>query len=778
MPDGTQIGRAARRKEDDRLIVGQGRFSDDLNLPEQVYAAFVRSPHAHADILSIDRTAALASPGVLAFLTGADVAADGLNPVPHNPAPTGGLDVELINRDGSDLFAAPQMPLTADRARFVGDAVAMVVAETPALARDAAERVSVDYRPLPAVTGSKDACAPDAPRLWPQLDSNVCIDADIGDQVATETAFGNAAHVIEFDTLIDRATGVPMEPRAAIGVYDAGTDRYTLHAGSGGVVRQKRELAVILGVDIDSVRVVCHDVGGNFGTRNAFYPEFALVVWASRRLGRPVKWTCDRSEAFLSDYQGRDLTADARLGLDESGKIVALDVTLLSNIGAYTVSVVPLMKSAELLTGVYRVPVSHVHAFAVFSNKPPTNPYRSAGRPEAMFVIERLLDLAAEKLDLDPVELRRRNLVSSADMPYANRLGMTYDSGDYVKNMDLAVDLGDLGGFPARRSGSGARGRLRGLGLANYVESCTGAPRERAEIEVRPDGGVELVVGTLSSGQGHETSFAQVVADWLGVPFESVNMVAGDTDIVSVGGGSHSGRSMRLAGIVMVDASEKVIERGRHIAAAVLEAAETDIEFAVGTYRVAGTDRALGIFEAAAAAATDDVPADLRGPLRADAEVVVTVPAFPSGCHVCEVEVDPDTGEVEIVRYAAIDDVGTVINPLIVEGQVHGGIVQGVGQAMGELCAYQPETGQLLTGSFMDYVMPRADTVPSFDLGFNEIPSPTNRLGVRSAGEGGTTPSLAVVVRAVADALKDYGVNHLEMPLTPERVWRAIRDGA
>jgi len=758
------IGASVVRKEDLRLLTGGGCYSDDVNLPGQAYAAMVRSPHAHARIGRIDPREAKALPGVLAVLTGADFLEDGLKSIPHRPFSVSPPDARLQNRDGSEIFVAPHYPLPADKARFVGEAVAMVVAESVQLARDAAERVRVDYGPLASVTRAADAARPGAALLWEERGSNVNIDADLGDARATEAAFARAAHVVRLDTRVQRVTGVPMEPRAAVGWYDPAAKRYTLHAGSGGVVRQKRELAWILGVGEEAVRVVARDTGGNFGTRNSFFPEFALVAWASKRLGRPVKWTCERGEAFLSDYQGRDLTVTAELALDAKGNFLALRASNLSNAGAHSASHVPLSKGASIMTSAYRIPAAHVRARAVLSNTPPTTPYRSAGRPEAIFVIERLIDLAAREHGFDRVELRRRNLIPESAMPFRNPFGLSYDSGAYGKVMSSALALGDWEGFPARRDEARRRGKLRGIGLANYVEVTSGFPTERAEIIIRAGGRVDAVIGTLSSGQGHETSFAQLLVEWLGVPFESVNLITGDTDLVSEGGGSHSGRSMRFASIVLCKASDAILEKGKTVAAHLLEVAPGDIEFAAGRFSVKGTDRSVGIFEVAAAR-----------PLAAAHTETIRVAAFPYGCQVCEVEVDPDTGVVEIARLAAVDDVGRAVNPLILHGQTHGGIAQGAGQALLEECRYDPESGQLLSASFLDYAMPRADHFPEFATELSEVPSPTNPLGIRAGGEGGTTPALASVANAIVDALAEFGVTHIEMPATPERVWRAIR---
>ena len=773
----TRIGDAVPRKEDQRLLTGRGNFSDDVSLPGQAYAAMVRSPHAHARIGAIDKTAALSVAGVLAVYTGADVLADGLNPIPHNSTPSSPPDIALINRDGSDHVNTPHHVLPADKARFVGEAVAMVVAGSVSAAKAGADALRVEYELLPSVTDTAAAPEPDAPRVWDHLDSNLCVDADGGDPAGTEAAFAKAEHVVRFDTWVGRVTGVPMEPRAAIGSYDPATDRYFVHAGSGGTVRQKREIAGVLGVEFDHVRVVAQDVGGNFGTRNSFYPEFALVAWAAKKLVRPVKWTCERSEAFLSDHQGRDLVVQAELALDADGNFLAMRCTNTSNVGAHTLSFVPLTKGVEIMNGVYKIAACHFRARATLSNTPPTNPYRSAGRPEVMFVMERLVDLAARQCGFDPVELRRRNMIPPDAMPYANGLGMIYDSGSYQQVLDRVIEIGDRAGFPARRDAARRRGKHRGFGIAAYMETSTGAPRERTEMTVRPDGQVDVVIGTLSSGQGHETSFAQLVTEWLGVPFDAVNLITGDTDIVEFGGGSHSGRSMRLAGIIMVKASDDIVAKGKTIAAHMLEAAEADISFADGNFIVTGTDRSVGLFDVAAAALEDEsLPEEVRGPFGSICDEVIKVPAYPFGAHVCEVEVDIGTGALELASYTGIDDVGRAINPLILHGQAHGAIVQGLGEAMMELCHYDNDSGQMLSGSFMDYAMPRADDMPSFVTEISEVPSPTNPLGIRAGGEGGTTPALAVLVNAVVDALSEYGVWHVEMPVTPEKIWRSIRD--
>ncbi len=769
------FGRPVRRIEDARLITGRGCYSDDVNAPGQAYACMVRSPHAHARIRHIDGAGALKTIGVIAVLTGEDAVADGLRPIPHRPVPANPHEVPLKSRDGAPFFIAPHPPLPADRARYVGEAVAVVIAETPAAARDGAERVAVDWEPLSAVTATADAVAAGTPIVWDEGGSNVCVDSEAGDTTAVEAAFRRAAHVVRLETRVNRVTGVPMEPRAALAVYDEATSRYTLYAGSGGSQRIRGDLAGTLGIPESAVRVVARDVGGNYGTRNAFYPEFALVAWAARRLRRPVKWTCERREALLTDYQSRDLVSHAELALDAEGSILAFRGVNTSNVGAHAVSFIPLAKGVAVSTSVYHVPVSAMRGRAVLSHTAPTTPYRAAGRPEVMFVIERLIDLAARRHGFDRVELRRRNLVPASAMPYRNPLGLLYDSGDYAAAQDRAVALADWAGFEARRREARRRGRCRGIGLGNYLELNTGVPRERAEIAVRPEGWIDVVIGTLSAGQGHETSFAQLIAEWFDVEVAQVRLLTGDTDVAPVGGGSHSGRSMRLAGAVMAKASDQVVEKGRRIAAWLLEAAEADIDFSRGRFTVKGTDRGVALFEAAAAALRLEAPEAVRGPLAGASEETMPVPSYPYGTAVCEVEVDPETGAVEIVRYTSVDDVGRAVNPMILHGQTHGGIAAGVGQALLELCAYDEATGQMQSATFMDYALPRADMFPAFATEISEVPSTSNPLGLRGGGEGGTTPALGAVINAIVDALAELGVEHVEMPATPERVWRAIQ---
>ena len=771
-----KIGQPVRRREDQRLLTGRGRFSDDVNLPNQVYAAMLRSPYAHACIRAIDSRKALAMPGVIAVFSGTEFIADGMQPIPYNQFTLHPAEMQLPNSDGTPAFTAPCYSIAIDKARYAGEIVAVVIAKTVNLAKDGAEAIDVDYEVLPAVTGTIAASDPQAPRLWDEARSNVCVDADVGAKDATAAAFARAAHVAKLTTWIQRVTGVPMEPRAAVGEYDAATQRYTLHAGSGGAVRLKKDLALIFDTPEEKVRVRMDDVGGNFGTRGMIYPEFALVPWAARRVGLPVKWTCDRSEAFLSDFQGRDLAVTAELALDKEGNFLAMRGSNIGNAGGHTGSYTPLQKGVEIMSSLYRMPCANFRARAVVSNTTPTRPYRSSGRPEVMFVMERLIDIAAREFGFDRIELRRRNLLISSELPYTNPFGMVYDSGDYHAAMDSALKLGDWAGFAGRRADAKARGKLRGIGAANYVDTATGAPRERAEITVHADGNVDLVLGIISNGQGHETSFAQLVHEWLGVPLDSVRLITGDTDIVSVGGGTHSGRGMRMGSVVIWNSANEIIAKGKRIAARLMECDPSVIRFADGRFAIENDGQAKSIFEIAAAAEQlKDLPDDLRGPLAAFSDESFNEASFPYGCHVCEVEIDPTLGTLEIIKYSAVDDVGRAVNPMIIHGQVHGGIVQGVGQALMEQCYYDPASGQPLTGSFMDYAMPRADNFPFFDTEISEVPCTTHPLGMRPAGEGGTTPTLGVVINAVVDALSEFGVKHIEMPATPERIWQAIR---
>jgi carbon-monoxide dehydrogenase large subunit len=771
---GSAIGRPLRRKEDRRLLTGEGRFTDDLQRPGQAHAVMVRSPHPHALIRGIDLARARAMPGVLGAYSGADCRAAGLNPIPHEAVPSTRYDMKLAAPGGGQVFLGPHWLLAEDKARYVGEAVAMVVAESLNEALDAADAVAVDYEPLPFALDAGAAMAAGAPAIWDEIADNVPVDTRFGDAEATDAAFARADHVVRTAFHIGRVTAAPLEPRAALGEYDAATARYTLHAGTGGAVRQKREIAAALGIAPERLRVVTADVGGNFGAKNRPYVEYGLVLWAARLTGRPVKFTATRAEALLSDSQGRDLVTRVELALRRDGRFLALRADNISNIGARCLSLSPLSKGSALITGSYDIPAASLRARAVFTNTMMTQPYRSSGRPEVTYAIERLVDRAADELGIDRLALRRMNLVRPEQMPYVNAVGARYDSGTYAANMDLALAIADWDGFAARRAAAERRGRRLGRGFANYVESSIGSPRERAEVTVLPEGRVQLVIGTQPAGQGQETSFAQVLADLLWLPVAAIDVVMGDTDIVSIGGGSHSGRSMRHAATVMAMAAEALIARGRAIAALVLDAPPGEISFDDGRFAAPGHNRSLDLRELATEAARRALPEDLRDGLAAAATNEMHNPVFPNGAAACEVEIDPETGALTLTRYAAVDDVGRCINPLIVEGQTHGAIAQGVGEALWEQIQLDPASGQPLTGSLLDYALPHADQLPRFRTEIVEVLSPTNPYGIKAGGEGSTTPALAVVMSAVLDALAPLGVRDLAMPATPFAIWQAI----
>ena len=758
------IGQSVPRREDARLLTGRGRFSDDFNLPGQLHAAMVRSLYPHARILGVDTSAAQTMPGVAAVFTGRDCAAGGLGAIPHSPVPSTRTDLKLRAPGGGPIFAGPHAVLPEHKVRHVGEPVAMVVAETREQAIDASEAVYVDYEPLPWVADSLAAAGPDAPSIWEEVPDNVCCDATFGDPEATAAAFEAADHVLKMTFRVGRITGVPLEPRAALAAFDPDSGRYTLYAGSNGAVRHKHQIAAALGEDPDALRILCFDVGGNFGTKNRVYTEYCLTLWAARRLGRPVKYTATRSESFLSDYQARDLVTEVELALNADGRFLGYRASNLSNVGAWIVSLSPLGKGIALVTGGYRFDAATARARAVFSNTAPTQAYRSSGRPEVTHALERLIDTAAREFGFDAIELRRRNLVPADAMPYTNPLGVRYDSGEYETNMDTALALVDWEGFPVREAAARARGKCLGRGFANYVESSIGAPGERAELTVKSTGVVEVVIGTQPTGQGQETSFAQVAADFLAVPADAVRIVLGDTDIVKAGGGSHSGRSMRQAATIIYGASRDLIEKATEAAAKRFGVAESDVTFDDGVFRIPGLGKSVGWFDLAS-----------TGDLAVVKEHEMDEPVFPNGCAACEVEIDPETGAVSIERYVAVDDVGRVINPLIVDGQTHGCIAQGVGQALWEQCVIDPDSGQPICGSLMDYTLCRADQLPLFRTELNEVLSPTNPLGIKSGGEGPTTPASAAVINAIVGALREYGVRDIEMPATPWRVWNAIR---
>ena len=768
------IGQPLRRKEDERLITGRGRFTDDFSIAGQAYGAVVRSPYPHARIVAIRKDGALARPGVLGVLTGADCTADGLAAIPHDPIPKTKYDMKLTGPGGSAIFIGPHMLLPADKARHVGEAVAFVVARSEAQAQDAAAAVEIDWEELPFVLSQGDALRRNAPLVWDEAAHNTPVDTWFGDRAATEAVFASADHVVKMEFRIPRVTAAALEPRAALGYCDPRSGECELYVGGGGAVRQKNELAFVLQIDPAKLRVMTFDVGGNFGAKNRVYVEYGLVLWASQKLGVPVKYTSTRYESLLTDYQGRDLVSRVELALRKDGKFLGFRADNISNLGARCVSLSPLGKGAGLITGTYDIPIATLHARAVFTNTMPTQAYRSSGRPEVNFAIERLIDTAARELGFDRIALRRKNFVRPKQMPYTNAVGATYDSGEYANQLELALEISDWKGFAKRKRDAARRGKLAGLGLAHYVESSIGSPRERAEIKVKPEGRVELIIGTQPSGQGHETSFAQVIGDLLHVPVDLIDIVMGDTKVVRIGGGTHSGRSMRHAATVMSKGAASLVAKGKAVTAHILDLDARQIDWEAGRFHARGTNHSFDMLELAREAARHALPGDLNDGLAIVEDNEMHEPVFPNGCTVCEVEVDPETGIVEITRYAAVDDVGRCINPMIVHGQTHGGIVQGVGQAMWELCALDESSGQPLAGSFMDYAMPRADAFPFFRTEIAQVLSPTNPLGIKAGGEGGTTPALSVIINAIVDALAAYKVRDIAMPATPLNVWRAI----
>lgn len=771
------IGQPLRRKEDQRLITGQGRFTDDFGAKGQAYAAIVRSPHPHARIVSINTAAALKLPGVLGVFTGTEAKAEGFGPVPHDPLPKTKFDMKLYAPGGGAAFTGPHYLLPFDKVRHVGEAVAMVVAETADQAQDGAEAVVVEYEVLPFVLSQEEASKAGAPAVFDEVADNVLIDTSFGDRAATDKAFAIADHVVKMEFHVPRVTAAAMEPRAAFAQFDKKSGQYELVVGGGGAVRQRNEIASVLNLDPAKLRVMTYDVGGNFGAKNRVYVEYGLVTWACMRLGRPVKYCSTRHESLISDYQGRDLVMKIELALRKDGKFLAMRADNISNVGAFCVSLSPLGKGAGLITGSYNIPAATLRARAVFTNTTPTQAYRSSGRPEVNFAIERLIDTAARELGFDRIALRRKNLVKPKQMPYTNAVGATYDSGEYETQLDLAMRIADWKGYPARKRESAKRGKLRGLGLAHYVESSIGTPREHSDIRVLPEGRISVKIGTQPSGQGHETSFAQVMSDLIGAPFETIDVVMGDTKIIRAGGGTHSGRSLRHAATLMAQGAQSLVEKGKAIAAHILGCKASEIEWQEHRFVLPGTNHSFDVFDLAREAAQRKLPGELADGMFISADHEMHDPVFPNGCAVGEVEIDPQTGAVEVVRYAAVDDVGRCINPLIVHGQTHGGIVQGLGQAMWELCALDETSGQPLAGSFMDYAMPRADAMPAFRTEIAEVLSPTNPLGIKAGGEGGTTPALSVFANAVIDALADYGVRDIKMPITQHAIWQAMQAG-
>ena len=766
------IGQSVRRAEDPRLLRGRGQFVDDARFAALAHAVVVRSPHAHARILSIDTDAARARPGVLAVLTGADYAADGLGGLP--------CQITTFERpDGGPMFSPPHPALAVDRVRRVGDDVAFVVAETVEQAKDAAELVIVEYAPLPSVATTAQAAMPGAPAVWDDCPDNVCFGLTAGDRGAVEAAMAGAAHVVRRRFVVNRVSANTIEPRGCIGHYDAREDRYTLHVGLQNPHEMRRQLSDdIFRLPETRFRIVPGDIGGSFGMRGGTYPEYVLALWASRKVGRPVKWISERSEGLASDDHARDNVTDVALALDDDGRFLALDVRTTANMGAYLAVRTPRPPTGNLgtLAGVYRTPAAHVEVTGVFTNTNSFNPYRGSGGPEAGYVTERLIDDAARLLDLDPVEIRRRNLIADGAFPYTNPLGYTYDSGAFGQLMDATLDMADRAGFARRRADAERRGKRLGFGFANAVKKGAIPVIETARVRFDATGTATLLMGTISHGQGHETMFKQILSDRLGLGADDIRLVEGDTDLTGIGGGTFGSRSAALGGTACLLASDKIIAKGKRIAAHLLEASLEDIDFDDGLFRIAGTDRSVSLADVAAAAVTPRILAmDIEPGLDESASFVPDDQCWSSTCHACEAEIDPETGEVALTRYVAVSDVGTVINPLMMDGQTHGGIAQTIGQALLEEIVYDPESGQLMSGSFMDYCMPRADDMPSFEHDTVPAPTPHNPLGIKGGGEIAPVACLPAVLNAVVDALAPIGVEHVELPATPERVWRAIQ---
>lgn len=761
---GGGIGASSPRVEDGRFLTGQGRFTDDI-VPDNVARGYVlRSPHANARILKIDTAAAREAPGVIAVLTGADVADDGLGDIP--------CVRQMNKRDGSPMYYPARPILNGKSVRYVGDYVAFVVAGTLNQAKDAAELIEVEYEDLPSVTSLRAVLAPGAPAIREDCPDNHCFHHETGDRAAVDAAFGKAGHVVRLEIPISRVQPTPMEPRSVIGTYDAAAESYTLVTGTQSPNRAWSFLAEpILKIEPGKLRVVCHDMGGGFGNRSSPYHEQVLSLWASKRIGRPVKWTSERGESFMCDDQGRDNLTTGELALDGDGNFLAIRVRTAAAAGGYLAGTGPnpMVGNVGCLAGVYRTPAIHVEVDAYFTNTNSTAAYRGAGRPEAIYVLERLIDAAARQTGIDPAELRRRNLIRPGDFPYQTALAFNYDSGDFPGNMDKALALAGYADFPARRKDSAARGKLRGIGIANAIESAGKKERgEEAELSFGADGRALLKAGTCSHGQGHETVYRQLLSEYLGLDFADVDFFQGDTAVLPTGGGTFGSRSITIGGGAVRQAARGALEQAKSVAADALEAAMEDIVFADGVFAVAGTDRTISFKEVCRQAVDDGLPVEARAEYAPDATT------YPNACHVCEVEIDPDTGVVEMLGYGVVGDFGVVVNPMIVEGQLHGGVAQGAGQILMEEVVWDPDSGQLLSGSFMDYAMPRASDLSDIAVGMNPQPTKMNSLGVKGCGEAGCVGSLAATMNAIVDALSTRGIEDLEMPATPQRVWRAL----
>ncbi len=766
------IGQAVRRKEDVRFITGTGRYTDDINRVGQAFAHFLRSPHAHAVIRGIDVAQARAAAGVLGVYTAADVAAAGLGVIKAAPM--------VKNRDGADHANPGRTLLASDRVRHVGDPVVMIVATSREAAEDAAELVVVDYETLDAVVDARAALAPGAPLVSDGVQGNLAVDWELGDKAATDAAFAGAARTVSVELFINRIVVASIEPRGMVAEYDTAVDRYVVHMGTQGVFGMRRTIAKNLNVAEDRVRVITPDVGGSFGMKGFDYPEYGLIPWAAKLLGRPVKWTSSRSEAFQSDTQGREQHVRAELALDANARFLAIRCNTEANMGAYLSFYAPLIATVagfRLLTGAYAIPAAYVNVKCVLTHTNWLDAYRGAGRPEVSYIVERLVDAAARETGLGPVEIRRRNLVPTEAMPWKTPCLAVYDSGNFVRNMDIAIERADWAGFPARRAAAKAKGKLAGIGMSYYVEVTANGPQEAADIRFEADGRISMRIGCGPSGQGHETAFAQILEDRLGVPFDAVDFIFGDSDDLKQGGGTGGAKTLMLAGTALADVSDKIIAKGKRLAGHIMEASEADIEFNDGTFAIAGTDRRIGIMELARQArGMQGLPEELANGLDETGFSTSAINTYPNGCHICEIEVDELTGAVDVKRYTLVDDFGLVMNPLILDGQIHGGLMQGLGQALLEDAVFDAESGQLLSGSFMDYAMPRAsDAAKVIDITYNNTPCATNVLGIKGAGEAGTVGALGAAMNAVVDALAPLGISHIDMPATPLKIWQAIR---
>jgi aerobic carbon-monoxide dehydrogenase large subunit len=764
------VGQPVRRKEDDTLVRGKGRYTDDFNLPGQAYAWIVRSSHAHGIIRGIDTEVAKAMPGVLGVWTGADLA--GANYAPFI------CGLPLKNRDGTPLLQTNRSALMSDKVRYVGDPVAFVVAETAAQARDAAEAVVVEIDPLPAVTDAAEAAKPGAPQLYDHIPDNVALDYHYGDTEKLDAAFAGAAHVTRLDIVNTRVAVVSMEPRVALASFDKKSERYTIQVPTQGVSGNKAMLARILNVPPEKVRILTANVGGSFGMKNINYPEYICILHAAKVLGRPVKWTDERSTSFLTDSHGRGQLIHAELALDAEGKFLAVRISGYGNLGAYITGVAPgplSLNTGKNLASVYRTPLLGVDIKTVLTNTTLMGAYRGAGRPEANYYMERLIDRAADEMGINRLTLRKKNFIKPAQMPFPAASGVTYDSGDFQAVFTKALEVADYENFAKRRKESRKQGKLRGIAVGSYLEVTAPPSGELGKITFEPDSTVKLTTGTLDYGQGHATPFAQVLSAELGVPFEKITLEQNDSDLVRFGNGTGGSRSITATGTAIVESAALVVQKGKQAAAHLLEASEADIEFGNGRFTIAGTDRSIDIMELAKRMREGKMPEGVPASLDVDHNTKDTPSTFPNGCHVAEVEVDPETGVVRVVGYTGVNDFGTVINPMIVAGQLHGGVAQGIGQALMECISYD-ESGQPITGSFMDYAMPRAGDIPPMTVGDHPVPAKSNPLGTKGCGEAGCAGSLSTIVNAVLDALSEYGIKHINMPLTSERVWRAIRD--